>query len=369
MDLTQLLAARPTRRFVFGAALLTIAVHVAVWAATSAAKGFPWLVFLDHWDSAWYSRIIRDGYGGETWAFLPLYPLLVKALALVTGTAARPQVVGVLFSTALFLGFCALIASLLERTPDEATAFSLAPATRLGWLTFVLSPASYVFHSHHTESLFLLLSAGAFLLAVRRRWLPAALVAGICSLTRVQGVFVAIVVALWAVEANTARGARLWAFVRSGLVSAALFALFPLYQYLATGDVLASFHANITWGHAEMSPATVLRSFWFGNPWQNTNVGSWLHHAFVLVLIGSIFTLRPRRYPWITLVVLNLIVFPFQGEFVDAFRFGTVIFPALFALGDRAARWPSWLILPAGAVMFVLNQWVAYNYVIRHWAY
>src|SRR6478672_6618881 len=37
---------------------------------------------LARWDSAWYLNIAHSGYGGPSSAFFPLYPLLVRGLAL-----------------------------------------------------------------------------------------------------------------------------------------------------------------------------------------------------------------------------------------------------------------------------------------------
>src|SRR6476469_7945667 len=39
---------------------------------------------LARWDSAWYLDIAHSGYGGPNSAFFPLYPLLVRGLALAS---------------------------------------------------------------------------------------------------------------------------------------------------------------------------------------------------------------------------------------------------------------------------------------------
>lgn len=72
---------------------------------------------------------------------------------------------------------------------------------------------------------------------------------------------------------------------------------------------------------------------------------------------------------YVVLVALNLVVFPLQGEFVDCFRFGAVLFPALFALGDKLAAFPVWLRSGVLVGMLALNLAVTYAYAIGRWAY
>jgi hypothetical protein len=277
-------------------------------------------------------------------------------------------VCGAIASTALFFLATIVFARFADRT--DLTSLGLAPRTRLGWIAFVLSPASYVFHSHHTESLFLLLSLGAFYFATQRRWACASLLAGLCALTRVQGVFVAIVVALWDASFQPDARSKTRAFTRCGLVSGALYALFPLYQYVTVGDPFVSLHANATWDHATTSLPIVMRTFWLGNPWQSPTAGTLRQLAFFLVMVASIWTLRPARsIPWIALMVMNLLVFPLQSQFSDVFRFSTVLFPALFALADRIAHWPGWLVWPGIIALCILNHRMAYNFALEQWAY
>lgn len=184
-------------RIIFLTAAVWLALHGIIW----------WLVYqfeptiypyarsmLEYWDAWHYNAIIKEGYSGIRWAFYPLYPMLVKALAWSTGLRARPEIAGTIFSTLAFAAFCSMQAW-LAAAPDEKQGL-LKPVSVWGWLFFLFSPASWVFHSHHTESLFLLLSFAALLASSRGSWKTAALIAGLCALMRNQGVFLAVAVAL-----------------------------------------------------------------------------------------------------------------------------------------------------------------------------
>jgi Gpi18-like mannosyltransferase len=163
--------------------------HAVTWAIAAKWSHTKWFDFLLYWDSGWYQTIERHGYGGQNWAFFPFYPFLVKGIQWFLMNAKHEQWIGAALSTLLFLGFCLGQARLIAMREPSA-AGDLAPSSRLGWLFFLYSPASWVFHSHHTESLFLVLSFGTFFSIARNQWVTAALFAGLSALTRIQGYFV-----------------------------------------------------------------------------------------------------------------------------------------------------------------------------------
>ena len=151
---------------------------------------------LAQFDAAWYLNIAEHGYGapalpgstGETYAFFPLYPLLVRTLAL--GGGPGPQLVAAyVLSLACFLGALALLRRLvaLDDGPRVADAAVLLLA---------LSPAAAFFVAPYTESLFLLLSVGAFHAARTDRWAWAGILLAGASATKSGGVVVGLAVAL-----------------------------------------------------------------------------------------------------------------------------------------------------------------------------
>jgi hypothetical protein len=61
-------------------------------------------------------------------------------------------------------------------------------------------------------------------------------------------------------------------------------------------------------------------------------------------------------------------VVTFQGELANMYRFGAVLFPALFVLGDRLHELPrpARAALVAGALVF--NLFWAWKYAAGYWA-
>jgi len=290
--------------------------------------------------------------------------MTVRALASGLGVE-RVQVLGAVFSSVVFLGFVGLVGRVGER---EDLPEGLVPRTRLGWLFLLLAPASYVFHSHHTESLFLLLSFLSLYCAATRRPVPAGLFAALCVLTRNQGVFVVAAASLLVALREVGPARRSRAFLLCGALGALGFVCFLLFEYLASGSALAFVEAQRGW-HRAGSVAEVFKTFVFGNPWQNTRSPYLLRYGVYWVfLVGTAFL--ARRQPALGLyAALCLGVMLLQGEVANVYRFGTVVFPLLFFLGDRCARRPGWFQGVALLVLLSLNLATARGYALGRWAY
>lgn len=360
--------ARPT--FLYPSLAIAVWVqHGLLWLWATHTQGIAWLTLLNHWDAEHYTIIATLGYQGANWAFFPLYPLLVRVWATVTGLLAVPQVAGTLLSSLLFLGWLAVVVW-LQASPKkiDAIEMGLLPKTYWGWLLFLYSPGSFIFHSHHTESLFLLLSYFAFTAAVFQKPTIATIAAGLAGLTRNQGLFVIVCVAL--IIANHTRDRKVqvrhFAFVCFGGI--AIMLLFPLYQYWQTGNPWQSVQARSNWSHAT-SWFSMLQTLWFGNPWQNTKLGSLLHHGVYGLLIGGTALLWRVSRPMAFYTALSLGVMLQQGELINIFRYGAVLFSVWFVLGDRLSRCPPWIKIACLTLMVALNYSVTWSYAINRWSY
>jgi hypothetical protein len=139
------------------------------------------------WDAAWYLSIGEIGYtphapfaDGRS-AFFPLYPLLTAALGGATGLVAAGVLVSLgAFAVALYLTHRLAALELGGETP------------RLAVLATALFPMSFFFSAIYSESLYLALSVGAFWLARRGRWAPAAVAVALASATRSSGILLGV---------------------------------------------------------------------------------------------------------------------------------------------------------------------------------
>lgn len=341
--------------------------HIITWLVATRLTGEPLVRALSHYDANWYSSIVNLGYTEKSWAFFPLYPALVKLIQVGTFHLLQPQIAGAIFSTVLFAVFCAWTAKMAGNAKWQDGL--LAPKTAFGWFCFVYAPASYVLHSSHTESLFLLLSLAAFSFSLSGKWLWVGLFAGLCGLTRIQGYFVMTAVALAAFLSGDSAGRRAGNVARVCLVAGALAAIYPAYQFANTGNPLAFVTQQADWNHPTATIGIYLKTLVLSNPWQNFAPRSILHHAFVAALLISLL-LMGRRSPQVSLYVfLSLAVMPMEGEFMNAYRYGMALFPALYVLGDWADARGAWVRLPVAVGVIFVNHWMAVNYIVSRWAY
>lgn len=348
-----------------GLTALMLVHHFGLWAWTAFRRGFPFLEAIDRWDSHLYTRIISEGYDPALRAFLPLYPGVVGALRTLLGGTLPPQVLGCVLSSLCLLTFATWVSAREARAVEPSP---LEPRTMWGWFFFLYSPASFALHSHHTEGLFLLLSFGALACAWDGQlWRTVAFVA-LCVWTRNQGVFVAITAALLVARAPGPWLGRLARFSVVGGAALLSFGGFLVFLWRETGDPLAQLHAQQNWHHVD-SLWGALRGLWFGNEWHKPGWWLGLRNLFGAVwLAGSIALIR-RSKVLALYGLLGLLVMLPQGDLGNAFRFGAVMFPVLFQVGDWLARRPAWLRWPVALLALWLNHKVTHAFSIGSWGY
>jgi hypothetical protein len=203
--------------------------------AYGAASDFLFRTF-SQWDARWFLQIAEHGYDEvpQTAAFFPLYPALAHALAWLTGSTL---VAGVLISLA----------------SGAAAAWALAEIARplLGHrgardavLYLALFPPAFVFTALYSDGLFVALSVGAFLAALRGRAVTAGVLGGLATGTRLLGLALlpALACLLW-----RGRSPRALARLLPLALLPAAVGLYALYLDRTVGDAWAFTSAQADW--------------------------------------------------------------------------------------------------------------------------
>ena len=182
----------------FAVYAVTTAAHLLVLSAMIPAGGSSLRNRLTSWDGGLYLDIATHGYPhgfsydqsgkltGNTLAFFPLYPTLVRAVHVVTRLDV--PMAGIVTANLALIAALIVVLLLFSRLYGRRTAV-VAVVLLAG-----AQPMSLVFLMSYSESLFLALAAGMLLAAHRRAWLTAGLLALLVGLTRPAAV--AAVVAL-----------------------------------------------------------------------------------------------------------------------------------------------------------------------------
>jgi Gpi18-like mannosyltransferase len=303
----------------------------------SAVRLRPELLRMAMVGDAWFYRQIvingyeprsLDGAPKNTWAFFPVYPLLIRALGGGDGAS---------FSTvAMLTSNVALLAALLAvAAAGRAIGTSDDDVERATWY-MALFPTSYFFSLPMTESVFLLLSAGTFLAAARQRWWAAGVLGALTSATRVIGICILPTLLLLPFQ----RGQRpskqqLWMLiVPLGL------AAFVAYLYVHTGDPLAFIHAQTLWGRgapAASSDPILQHGLVVSKPWNFVALN--LAAAILMIAAGCSFLAR-RQWSYAAYTLLSVAVPLSTGSLQSISRYAMVDFPMFFWLAS-ICRTPS----------------------------
>ena len=327
-------------------------------------------------DAGWYADIAYDGYEWQrrfdrqqNLAFFPAYPLLMRAVGALSGRRAdasredwvrRYTWAGVAISLAAFFW----AAWYMSRTARELLGDERATAAVLLLAAY---PFALFFSAAYTEALFLLAAAGAWYHFRRAEWARAAAWGLVAGLSRPNGCFLTVALALLALGVRDAapvlwvshpgRRARLAALVVAAMPAVGML-IFTLYVYRLTEIWFAWARMHGAWGRSLASgdlmvtvgSAAGLLQLAATHPFQALNT---LGLSFALVLVWPVW--RKLGPAWAAFVLLNVLAPLATGGLLSMGRVTATLFPLFLALAavlsSRGAM--------AWAAMFALLQGLA----------
>ncbi len=351
---------------------------------------------LAKWDAQHYLAIAFDGYvenladlpPAETRpAFFPLFPGVVHVLSGFGASAGLVLIVSYVVSLSCFFAALVLIHRLAAIELGEryaGTALTL----------FAFFPAAFFFGLPYSESLFLLLAAGAFVAARTGNWPLACIAVALASATRAPGILLVLPVALFYLygpraDRDPAPRRGLWPRYpirpdAAWLLLAPLGLLaFSAYLQWTLGDVLAWQHAQEVFGRTTIDP---LSGLWGAVREAGTSIGQAVtgeYHEpivdhwnilqagfFAFAVVGGIAALRmlPIAYgAWIFVSLLMMLISQAPvSPLWSSPRFVAVLFPIFFCLAvlceRRRATTTVVALFAAGMALFVA-QFTLWSFV------
>lgn len=302
----------------------------------------------------WYIDIARSGYffsatEPSSMGFFPFYPLLIRLAHLVFWDY---RVAAVVAAHVCFLVAALLLNALINHD------YSDQRINRAAITLLMFNPVSFFFSHAYSESTFLMLATGAFLAALRGRWLIACLCGMCLSATRNIGVFIALPLFIEYLRQLWSGGfdwkalfhpkLLLFALIPGGLV------LFFLYSYFAFGDPFAYLKATAVWGRTLVPPWRTIGNARIQPPF-------WIAYWVVGLCLGLIayiggFFLRIRT-PYMVYGALLIGVYLCGNSLEAIARFMSVVFPLFIIVGLAAVRFPFTYVpmLGASIAMFTLG--------------
>lgn len=338
----------------------------------------------NHWDAQRFIDVAQYGYRSiyDT-PFFPLFPLLIRGIALLFGNQGQPAI-GMVLSNLALLGSLFVLYQLATDALGERVG-------RRALLYLCIFPTAFFFFAAYNEALFLLLTASTFLALRHKKWWLAGLLGLLAALTRSAG-FLLILPYLYEVWAS--REIPLSREERTGFFQQAV-ALLPkavpvilialgtlsycLFCWRAFGNPLVFAAVQSHWGRVTAWPWMGI-VFSFVQLFSVQPFGSFIE-AHLLLDMAATFAalalavvswrrLRPSYALWISLLVLYMLLSPAltQAEILQSNqRFILEMFPAFFVLAELGLKHPrlhsacllAFPFLQAiMAALFVFNRWM-----------
>lgn len=325
------------------------------------------------WDSGWYYSIVEKGYYFETIeenaniVFFPLYPLLMEGLGKIL--AQQYLLAGAIISS-LALGGAVVFIYFLAKIDLKTKSKAL-----LAVLFTLLYPYAFFYTAVYTESLFLMLVAGSFYFARKKKWLTASIFAALASATRPTGVIMFPLLILEYLDQvkfklKEVKEDALWI-----LLSPLGLFMYMGYLWTTFGDPFLFRKAQNAWGRKGFSLSGVFEMFGsyfndflniFSNPtaFYLSNGTDFL--VFMLVLILGFYVFFKFRKSYGAFIIISLIIPIMTQSMVSIGRYSTVLFPIfiLLALKVKKQPWNYALIVlfsmlsAFSILMFVHSYWL-----------
>lgn len=315
------------------------------------------------WDVGWYLGIAIDGYsvgdragasgGQQNIVFFPAFPLIMRGIGRLLGGDPTAYLWGATVGSLIAFAVGLLYVHRLARDLlDDSTLAVFAV-----WL-MATYPFSLFYSAPYTEAWFLLGSAAAVYHFRRGAIWKGGAWGWLVGLTRPNGCFLAVVLAVMAIEPwlpQMLRGQRAGAASRrpAGLVRALLAASLPgvgmlmysAYVYSLTGNPLSWAEGHVAWGRSYQGLSILVtdryqflaQSGLYAYTAQGTtDLVQLLGALFALVAIGPV----TRRFGLACglFIAINILPPLAAGGLLSAGRFSSVLFPAFIWFASLVAE-------------------------------
>jgi len=319
------------------------------------------------WDAGWYLGIATEGYSytpdslrqyQQNIAFFPAYPMAIRSLSVLFGRQALWT--GVIISLVSFFAaltyFLRLARDLLKDEDQAVTAVTLLAAY----------PFAVFFSAVYTEALFLLTLIGAVYHFHKNDLWRAAMWGFLCGLTRPNGAFLSVVLALMAITSSRRRSPGAWLAAASpgfGMLT------FSAFIWRLTGNPFMWTLMNVAWGRTYKSLNSLVSDrfdFIISNGLYDYAATQTIDMFYLLAVLLCLAAVWPvyRRFgiAFAALILITILPPMSAGGLLSMGRVTSILFPVFLWLGGAipAPHRNAWLVLFAllqGFVAVMFFTW------------
>ncbi len=273
-----------------------------------------YLKFLSNWDGPIYLTIAKHGYHPSYLVnFFPFYPLTISLLH---------KIISSLLDSGLLIAWLSFIGAIYYYIRIIKDYFHLDKTEEIikATLLFVLFPSAIFFIATFSESLFALLSLGAIYYAMKNKYMLAGLLTMMAGVTRVNGVFIILLVGM-ILYFNHQK-------IKNVLVAMTIGSL-GLVSYMSA--LLIKFNNPLEFIKTQQNHGWLQHSFL-----NNIVHVSTLNLLFLLPIIVSVVYWWKKDKSFSIYSILYLLIPVVGGQFGGFARYALMVFPVPLMLYDYA---------------------------------
>ncbi|MEI8232344.1 MAG: hypothetical protein WCG44_01235 [bacterium] len=300
---------------------------------------------LSNFDGIMYVRIATKGYSMTEQAYFPLYPQLIRGLNMIIH---NPIIAGVVISVTMsIVGLILLVKYLPYLTESKYVKWIL--------LALLCYPVSYYFGVMYTESLFFALMIATLLSLANKRYLLSGILGYLLALTRVQGVFILIPIAITAFGLMRS-GKVWWKNILVGLGPILGLGTYLTYLWVSLGDPIYFVHAQESFGAHRSSKLILLpqvfyryfKIFWTADMNFQYYVAvlefAFMVFAIILLAYDLYLTLKRKNINWERLGInifswANILVPAMTGTLTAMPRYTLMSLSIFLVVGEFKSKW------------------------------
>ena len=329
----------------------------------------------NHWDATRYLAIAQHGYRTPNdMAFFPLFPILIALFAYPLGEWSY-LLIGTLLSNGALLATLFILYQLAVESLGEQVG-------RRTLLYLCIFPTALFFFAAYNESLFLLLTIGAFLAFRRQAWWLAGLLGLLAALTRSTGILLVVpyLYEVWLAREN------IFSSIKNSILGLLPIVLIPLgtllyciYCWHMTGNPIVFATVQISWARHPSWPwqgiwQALFELFWnqpFGSFFEvHTLLDLSATLGFILLTVKGWHTLRKSYTLWAALLLFFTSLSSTLGQhdaLISNQRFVLELFPCFITLAVLGVKHPRLhqalliafpSLLAILSLVFVMNLWM-----------
>lgn len=331
------------------------------------------LKHLNHYDSYHYKRIISNGYastpiniaGEANWAFFPLFPMIIRAIYLLTN--AHIELIAFIVNSIFLFGAIIYGTNYMKITGCNSQSQLL--------LSVFLTLGCYSFYNTliYTEALSLFLLTFCLYQLEKKQYIKLGIAGMLFSMARNIGIFIEFVILVkWIMdycENKEDYNNSFYKYFLESLNNLSLvfcvsiipagFFSYVLYLYQLTGDGLAFLHVQYGWGREN----SFFLSVFLKGIKEITGHGSYLAIWSVIGVWITIITIfKYRKYHEAILCFIS-IFFSMQSalDSIPRYMFGVFVFYKTTSLLISDSKWYNKLFLITFILFYelvLINGWI-----------